>query len=416
MIWSYLGAALILLVIGRISLGLMLRLLQARADGERHGQEMARFAEELALLREQRRKLTATPLPWSGFRKFVVHRTESESGDVRSFLLTPHDSQPLPGFKPGQYLTFRVPHGDGQLIRCYSLSDRPHSGHYRVTIKKLRGGATENVPAGASSSYFHDRVQEGDIVDVRAPAGTFTLDPAESHPVVLVGSGIGVTPIFSMLSALVHQRSRRPIWFFYGVRSGQDHIFKEELAIIARDNPHINLRVCYSRPGPDDVHNEDFHVHGRVTVELLRRTLPSNNYHFYYCGPGLMMEAMTVGLKQWGVPETHLHFETFTAMSVKRVSHATVATTGVAPVTNQVTFRKSNVTRPWQDQHGSLLDLAESAGIAIPSGCRAGSCGTCVVALLSGNVNYVHAPGIPLEARTCLTCLAQPKGDVALDA
>ncbi|MES1195102.1 MAG: 2Fe-2S iron-sulfur cluster binding domain-containing protein, partial [Opitutus sp.] len=79
-------------------------------------------------------------------------------------------------------------------------------------------------------------------------------------------------------------------------------------------------------------------------------------------------------------------------------------------------FRKSGVTQLWDGSQGSLLNVAELAGIAIPSGCRAGNCGTCVVALHAGEVGYTHAPGVPLEARTCLTCLAQPKGDVTLDA
>jgi ferredoxin len=66
--------------------------------------------------------------------------------------------------------------------------------------------------------------------------------------------------------------------------------------------------------------------------------------------------------------------------------------------------------------HASLLDLAEHAGIALPSGCRAGNCGTCAVALQWGEVNYVQPPGFPPEARTCLTCVAQPKGDIVLEA
>jgi len=418
MLWTYLGATLILLVIGRLAFGLAVRLLQARANTRRQALEFAQFEANLALLREQRRQLVDTPLSWSGFRKFVVRRKVQECANVYSFFLSPHDTKPLPAFKPGQYLTFRLPNplGGGPLVRCYSLSDRPHEDYYRVTVKRVGADSTGGFIGGLSSSYFHDRIKEGDIVDVRAPAGNFFLEAADPDPVVLIGGGIGITPIYSMIATLAHLRSRRPIWVFYGLRNRQDHVFKQDLAILARDNPHINLRICYSRWSANDEHGEDYHVQGRVTSELLRRTLPSNNFRFYYCGPGPMMEALGLGLKEWGVPDDHLHFEAFGATSVQLLSHAAAAVEPTPPVAPLVTFRKSGVTRAWDGAQGSLLALAEQAGIAIASGCRAGNCGTCVVALHAGEVGYVHPPGVPLEARTCLTCLAHPKGDVTLDA
>lgn len=420
MLWTYLGAALILMVIVRLAFGLVVRILQARANARRLALEFEQFEENLALLRARRRMLVDTPLPWNGFRKFVVRRKVMECEDVCSFLLAPHDTRPLPAYKPGQYLTFRLPNplGGTPLVRCYSLSERHHPDYYRVTIKRAAAAPGSGQAGGLSSSYFHDQVKEGDIIDVRAPAGNFVLEPAESDPVVLIAGGIGLTPIYSMLDTLVHMRSRRPIWLFYGLRNRHDHVFRQELAILARDNPHINVRVCYSRSGANDVHGEDYQVQGRVTVELLRRTLPSNNFRFFYCGPGPMMEALTAGLKAWGVPEAHLHFEAFGASSVQLVTQATALAepAKAAPHTHMVTFRKSGVTKAWDPAQGTLLNLAEQAGIAIASGCRAGNCGTCVVALHAGEVGYVHAPGVPLEARTCLTCLAHPKGDVTLDA
>src|SRR6478736_744162 len=139
MLWTYLGATLILLVIGRLAAGLAVRLLQARANTRRQALEFAQFEANLALLREQRRQLEDTPLSWSGFRKFVVRRKVQECANVYSFFLSPHDTKPLPAFKPGQYLTFRLPNplGGGPVVRCYSLSDRPHEDYYRVTVKRV---------------------------------------------------------------------------------------------------------------------------------------------------------------------------------------------------------------------------------------------------------------------------------------
>ena len=419
MLWTYLGAAILLLVIGLLGLSLLAALRRVRVDTQQQALDLSRFKEELATLREKRRKLAQEPLPWNGFRKFVVGRKVVESALVSSFHLTPHDAKPLPSFKPGQYVTFRLPgtHKGGQLIRCYSLSDHPHQAHYRVTIKRaLAPAAAAAAPAGLSSGIFHDQIREGDILDVRAPAGNFTLEPTDPEPVVLIAGGIGITPLFSMLSTLVHQQSRRTAWFFHGLRNRSEHLFKEEFAAFARDNPHVHLRICYSQPGPDDRLGEDYHVPGRVTVDLLRRELPSNNFRFYYCGPGPMMEELTNGLKLWGVPDSHLHFEAFGPLSVKRVSQATAAVEPAAALRPLVTFRKSGTALPWDGAHATLLDFAEHVGIVIASGCRAGNCGTCVVAMQSGEVSYIQPPGSPPEARTCLTCIAQPKGDIVLDA
>jgi ferredoxin-NADP reductase len=419
MFWTYLGLAIILLVAGQLVVGLLVTLRRNRIAAARSAFEIARFTEELAAVRDSRRKLAQEPVPWNGFRKFVVRRKVEESPLVRSFYLEPHDSKPLPGFRPGQYLTFRLPSLNryGQLIRCYSLSDHPQPTHYRVTIKRaLPPRGNPAVDSGLGSGFFHDQIDVNDILDLRAPAGNFFLDPADPEAVVLVGCGIGLTPIYSMLATLVHAKSRRTVWFYYGVRNGGEHLFRSELAAIARDNPHIHLRICYSQPRPEDRLGEDYHVHARVTVDLLKSELPSNNFHFYYCGPSLMMESMTNGLKDWGVPASHLHFETFGPLSVQRVSKAVA---GAQPFVTQqkfVTFRKSGTAVPWDGSHATLLDLAEQAGVVIPSGCRTGNCGTCVVALQEGDVTYIQPPGTPPEARTCLTCIAQPKGDLVLDA
>lgn len=419
MLWTWIGLALIGLVVGRLALELVVALQGARAEAGRHALDLARLQEELAAARELRRRAAEEPLSWNGYRKFVVSRKVVESPAVCSFHLTPHDAKPLPAFKPGQYLTFRLPgtHGNTQLIRCYSLSDRAHRSHYRVSIKRVQAAAgPAAAPAGLSSSLFHDVIQEGDILDLRAPAGNFCLEPNESDPVVLIGSGIGITPVFSMLAALVHQQSRRTVWFFYGLRNRREQLFAAELAALVRDNPHITLRLCCSQPEAGDRPGEDYHIHGRVTLEVLKRELPSSNFRFYYCGPGPMMEALTSGLKQWGVPGSHLHFEAFGPMSVKRVSQAPGGAAPAATTTCQVTFRKSARSLQWDGVHASLLDLAEHAGIALPSGCRAGNCGTCAVALQRGEVSYLQPPGSPPEARTCLTCIAQPMGDIVLEA
>ena len=411
-LWTWLGAGLIALVAGRLLFGLWVAARDRRADAKRREAELARLAEEIAAARDARQKRAQEPVPWHGFRQLVVRKRVEESTQVCSFHLAAHDGKPLPAFKPGQYLTFRLPGSGregGQLVRCYSLSDHPHQPFYRVTIKRVL--PAPGAPSGGlGSTLFHSQIKELDVLDVRAPAGKFCLDPNDPTPVVLIGGGIGLTPVYSMLATLVHLKSSRTVWLYYGVRHRREHLFKTELETIAREHPNVRIRICYSQPDPADRLGEDYHVAGRITPELLRSELPSNDFAFYYCGPGGMMESLTNGLKAWGVPEARLHFEAFGPLSVKRV--APVGTT----VRHQVTFRKTGTARPWDVSCGTLLDLAEQAGVTIPSGCRTGNCGTCLVAMHEGQVTYVQTPGTPPEGRSCLACIAQPKGDVVLDA
>jgi len=265
-----------------------------------------------------------------------------------------------------------------------------------------------------ASSFFHDRVQEGDIVDVKAPSGQFCLNITGQKPVVLIGGGIGVTPLLAMLNAAVTRQSGREIWFFYGIRNRSEHIMREHLETIARENPNVHLVVCYSRPDAGHECERDDHK-GRITINLLKEQLPSSNYDFYLCGPGRMMQELTEGLKEWGVPETSIFYETFGPASVKKVA-AAVAPGTAAPVAFEVQFKKSGKTAMWTSEHANLLEFAEAQGISIRCGCRAGSCGTCQVAVFSGEVTYIAKSDFETNPGTRLTCIGAPKSDLVLDA
>ncbi len=364
-------------------------------------------------LEEDRARLT-----WTGARKFRVMQKVQEGGDICSFYLVPHDGKALPPFQPGQYLTFllKLPGRDKPLIRCYSLSDSPFNAErYRVSIKRVPPPRDRpELPPGQSSNFFHDRLNEGDILDVKAPGGHFYLDLSKHTPVVLIGGGVGLTPVLSMLNAICEAGSKRETWLFYGVRNNDDCIMREHLERLDRENENVHLQICFSNPTNDDVAGRDFHHSERVSVELFKRVLPSSNYEFYMCGPPPMMEALNADLKEWSVPEAHVNFEAFGPATVRKTKAAPVATEGEAPI--QVEFAKSGKTVAWSGSSDSLLEFAEDNDIMIDSGCRAGNCGTCVTAIKTGEVSYVLEPGETPESGSCLTCIAVPKSNLTLDA
>ena len=308
------------------------------------------------------------------------------------------------------------------MIRCYSLSDSPNNtNHYRVTIKRLDPPPKNpEAPPGLSSNYFHQQLNEGDILDVRAPGGHFFLDEATERPVVLIGGGVGLTPVWSMLNAICDSRSRRETWFFYGVMNREDHAMHDRMAEIRREFDNVRIVVCYSRPTESCVQGSDYDHEGFVSVELFKELLPSNNYKFYICGPPPMMEAVTNDLKEWGVLESDVDYEAFGPATVKRkapsksVQEAAAAAEAGEGI--EVVFERSGKSLSWMPDHGSLLDFAEANDISIDFGCRAGNCGTCVTAIKEGNVSYLSEPGAEPGEGSCLTCIAVPSSRLILDS
>ena len=393
------GAAL-----ARVQQGLANELLRRRVDNETLSGEV------------ERKKAVAT---WSGVRKFRIRNKITEGGDICSFYLVSHDGKALPPFSPGQYLTFnlRLPDREKPLVRCYSLSDSPfQSDYYRVSIKRQGPPPRQpDAPPGLSSNYFHDELQVGDIVDLKAPSGVFCLDLSKHSPVVLIGGGVGLTPMLSMLNAICASGSQRETWFFYGVRNGDEHIMREHLETLEAEYENVHVRICYSDPKDDETAGESFDHACRVSVDLFRQLLPSNNYEFYICGPPPMMESLTTDLAAWGVPDRDIHFEAFGPASVKKNS-AEPGSAAAQPTGQIVTFARSNKKLTWDGSHDSILDFAEANGVDLDSGCRAGNCGTCITAVKTGEVSYVEEPGSLPEAGSCLACISVPKTDLALDA
>lgn len=361
-------------------------------------------------------------LAWKGFKEFIVRRreTEDENNAVCSFYLVPADGKALPTFSAGQFLTFKLKiedpnsHELKSVVRCYSLSDAPRSDYYRVSIKRIPAPANESdVPPGVSSSFFHDHVQEGSRLLVKAPSGHFHLMEDEPLPIVLIGGGIGITPMLSILHTVLESGINREIWLYYGVSNGDEHIMKEHLQTLASTHNNFHLHVCYSAPNEIDMEGVDYQHNSRVDIALLRVTLKLMRYQFYVCGPKPMMESLVPGLEDWGVDSDDIYYESFGPASL--IKHEKVAPMGNVQFIT-VTFSRSGKSIPWNLSADSLLEFAEANDIEVYSGCRAGSCGSCQTAINAGEVDYSQEPDADVAAGHCLLCICTPKSDLTLDA
>lgn len=348
-------------------------------------------------------------------REFRVIRREyaDPAGTQCSFHLEPVDGQPLSPFQAGQFLTFSLspPNAAGAstpITRCYSLSDTHDPSAYRITVKR--------VPNGQSSGYLHDRIKAGDLLWARGPAGHFTLDPDTATPVVLIAGGIGITPLFAMLRALLSQPSDRAVHLYYGIRTASEAAFRMDLEALRAAHSNLSLNWVYSRldsaEGTDPVG-----VHrGRIDVALLKRTLPHGLHHFYVCGPASMLNDLVPALREWGVPSSHVHYEAFGPSTVNLNPNADAPAEGVATTAVDVEFRSSGRSLSWDGRDANLLEFAERNAVVVPSGCRSGSCGSCETKLLSGEVRYAATPDHDIAPGHCLLCVGRPVTSVALEA
>ncbi len=355
---------------------------------------------------------------WSGFRTFRVSRLIKETNVCTSVYLTPDDGKPIPSFLPGQHLTFKfaIPGEPKPVVRCYSLSDRPDQDFYRISVKAVPAPPDKpNLTPGRASNFINHVLMEGDKIEVKSPSGHFVLDDKSEAPIVLLGGGIGITPMISIINHLIETNSQRLVLLVYGVRNAADHAFKSHLEQISAAHENLHVVNCYSHPNPTDVEGKDYQIGGFASSNLLKKILPNNQCQFYMCGPPPFMESIYNGLLEWGVPESRIFFEAFGPASIGKKKKDNKPATQSTEKGPAVKFAISNVEANWESDCDSILEMAEDNDVMIDSGCRAGSCGTCETGLLKGKVRYPENQIVDCPPGKCLVCIAKPDGPIELD-
>ena len=350
---------------------------------------------------------------WSGFKPMRVAQIARESESVISFTLAPVDGQPLPVAQPGQFIVLRLQADPDKppVLRNYSLSDLPASDHFRISVRRETNGI--------GSSFLCDRAREGDVLEVSAPRGTFTLRPGE-NPVVLLSAGVGATPVLSMLHALAAEKSPRLVWWIYGARNRADHPFANESHSLLEQLPGGRSYIVYSRPAATDQLGTGFDAPGHVDIGLLEKIGVPRDGEFYLCGPSSFLQSMREGLRTWGVTADSVHIEIFGALAditpgiegAKHTPHLPSEPPGPGP---SVSFARSGITAAWDPRFGSLLELAEACDVPVRWSCRTGVCHTCMTGLISGSITYHPEPLDRPATGNVLMCCSQPTADVVID-
>jgi len=256
----------------------------------------------------------SAPNGWEGFKAFFVTRKEQESETITSFYLETVDGSAVPDFKPGQYITVRVPGPCGHpTMRNYSLSDKPGQSWLRISVKREPGDAGK--PEGFVSNFLHQQLRVGDQLEVAPPCGEFCLDLTERHerPLVLLSAGVGITPVLSMLLSALEAFPQRQIVFLHGCLNSRFHAFKRRLDALERQHPNLTVRYRYDHPTEMDLlRMAGTNVsEGQIDAALIESLVPERDADYYFCGPKPFMINIYHQLLAWGIPAAQTHFEFF---------------------------------------------------------------------------------------------------------
>lgn len=346
------------------------------------------------------------------YHRYRVERIVDESSEVKSFYFKRADGQALESYAPGQHLMFRLPSGEGDRValRFYTLSDFGDSGAYRISVKREAAPPDHpDAPAGQISNYLHDNLAVGDEVEARGPLGDFTPDVASCRPIALISGGIGITPILAMAKACLQRHPRRPVHLFLAFRDKERQVFKHEVAELLSRHPKLRCHTSFSELTKADCADIPGAHAGFIDLAVLKQALGRLNLDFYICGPPPMMTSLIDGLRSEGVPQTHIHTESFT--QGRKGDHGSVGGEQHA-----VTFSRSNKVLSWDSEYTNLLEFAESNGISMEAGCMFGECGACSVMVEEGDVAYNYATATKPQDGHCLPCSCRPDSRLTIDA
>lgn len=347
----------------------------------------------------------------NAYLSYEVFDVQRESETISSFYLRRADSGGLATYEPGQFLPIRFafPGDTEPVMRTYTVSDAPGDDSYRLSIKREGGDALV-------SNFFHDHVTPGFRLEAMAPRGKFALDQSSDRPVVLLSAGVGITPMIAMANAIIKEglrtRQFRRTYFIHGAQNSRVHAFGDHVRRLAATYEQFTAHIRYSNPLASDRLGTTHDSEGRVDMAVLRSLLPLDDYDFYLCGPRPFMQALYDDLTSLGVLDERIHYESFgpaTVLKHDRTAGPATPRDATASDPVDVCFAASNIDVEWSPDKGTLLDLAEAAGLDPAFSCRSGICGTCATRLKSGAVDYIEEPSAPHGDDEVLICCSTPR-------
>ncbi|MDG1731428.1 MAG: ferredoxin--NADP reductase [Thalassotalea sp.] len=340
----------------------------------------------------------------SRYSKLTVAKVIKETADAHSILFdVPASLAEQFSYKPGQFITLKLPYEDDFLLRCYSMSSTPTlDDGLRVTIKR--------VDDGRGSNWICDNLVAGSELEIMRPAGLFVpKDLAEDH--LLCAGGSGVTPVLSILRHVLMNGTGK-VRLIYANRDESSVIFKQTLKELSTQYPE-RLEV---------IHLLDS-LQGIPSLSLLTSLADGMQQgRAFICGPGPFMDAMEVAVKSAKFPSSRIHIERFVSSAPLTETSSVDESSkndDVAAIIDDSQLSASTVLLELDGEHHvipcepgqTVLDAAEKVGVELPYSCREGMCASCMCEVVEGNVKLNNNDVLDekdLANKLTLSCQAVP--------
>lgn len=323
-----------------------------------------------------------------------------ETQHARSLILeVPDEAAPRFDHAPGQFLTIRIPEGDGHpaTARCYSIASAPGlDENLMIGVKRVVGGR--------GSNWICDHVQPGDELEVLPPAGRFTPRSLDDDT-LLLAAGSGITPIISIARSVL-ERGTGSVVLVYANRSETEVIYAERIRLLREKHPE-RLVVVHLLES----------LEGLPTTAGLARLLDAYSHRTaaFVCGPTPFMEAVKTALSMVGMDADQIVFERFVSLGGDpfEATQPLPAADTEEGASLTVTLDGETHTMPWP-RSATLLDVLLNEGLDAPNSCREGACSACTCRVRSGEVTMDCNGVLDSEDLTeglVLACQARPLGD-----
>lgn len=374
----------------------------------------------------------------------------NETKDVKTFRFVGKTPVLFDMYKPGQFVTLNLNIDEKKIKRSYSISSTPSRPHsLEITVKRVPPPPDQpDVPPGLVSNWLHDRLKVNDEIILSGPLGKFTCFANPAQKLLLISAGSGITPMMSMSRWAFDTVADLDIVFVHSAKTPEDIIYRGELDTMSARQQNFRLAYTITRNEPGIAWGG---YQGRISIGMLASIAPDYRERtVYVCGPDPFMKGVKQILTDDGFPMENYYEESFggakktskqesgkkeeqldrTPVTVAKVQP--VATpqkevlTSPSPVTpsadsvvKSVVVFQSAGKEVSSNNGATILDLAEQEAIELDYSCRSGSCGSCRIKKLEGEIEYDGEPDalddMEKEEGYILSCIAIPKGRVVVN-
>jgi len=170
----------------------------------------------------------------------------------------------------------------------------------------------KKYPDGEFSALLDGELSVGDELGLKGPYGTCSRREARTGPMILVGGGSGMSPLWSILNDQLASGENRTIVFFYGARTGQDLFYLDELAKLSAKHDNLTFIPALSEPLDNDAWNGETGFIHEVVMSYLQQIDDDPQMEAYTCGPPPMIDAVLPVFQMNGIDPDNIYFDKFT--------------------------------------------------------------------------------------------------------